>query len=471
MNGSNMNSLKDDRIVREEFSNWLNTTSSELPEYELKANPYRKYYVYALCEKTTDGSLTPFYIGKGANDRVWSHSDETQAELAELEEEAKRYDFTKEQIQLRKDTISEKHKRIEALEKEDRLSRIIVKTGLTEYEAFMCESALINIFRLDGLSFPRAEKLTNKVNGHANPFEKYAEIETEALSVDEYYDNYCKNPILVNAMNDEQKENFDDTNIIFININKFYKKCTDRKIFPTKDEQTQAIREAVRAFWNMAPREDVKYAFAMVNGSIKGVFKVVKENDGTVSHSILDMWHDDYPKFDKLQERKMENEVAEAIYNDLISQSPRLLDEHKPADKQLKKYKNTLYSQLKDPAKKAFKNSIDDYENKYRKWKNNNQKEWDKYNNKTRKTKPSFECNEEDFLNHRLSDWLNKRFLVLTELSEDDPDYTKYINCSIRYSPEYIRQLSENNPDRKKIKSTPFDQNPVTYLKNILKDD
>ena len=44
MNGSNMNSLKDDRIIREEFSNWLNTTSSKLPEYELKANPSRKYY-------------------------------------------------------------------------------------------------------------------------------------------------------------------------------------------------------------------------------------------------------------------------------------------------------------------------------------------------------------------------------------------------------------------------------------------
>ena len=35
-----------------------------------------EYYVYALCEKTNDGKLVPFYIGKGKGERVWAHEME-----------------------------------------------------------------------------------------------------------------------------------------------------------------------------------------------------------------------------------------------------------------------------------------------------------------------------------------------------------------------------------------------------------
>ena len=406
----------------------------------------------------------------------------------------------------------------------------MVKTGLTEYEAFMCESALINIFRLEGLSFPSTTILTNKVNGHANTFEKYAEIETAALSVEEYYELYCKNPILVDVLVDamdleknpeladvidkedrelrlklveemdpEQREDFQDRNIIFININGIYSECTDNKKFPDKDEQTQAIREGVRAFWPITPEDknkDAEYVFAMVNGRIKGVFKIVKDDNNTFSYSILDMWRDNYPSFFKLTGRKKEYETIRAIYNDLISQG--ILIEHIPADKQLKKYKKTLYSQLNDVTKKLFKESLIDtseYENwltkkkekdsefqdnynsrtlyyneLYKAWEKDNQKKWDKYYNKKKTKKPEFDCSEVSFLNNVLWNQIDKKYFVLTELSQCDPDYTKYINCSVRFSPEYIPVFQAVKNYKNKEKRTPFDQFPARYLKSILKD-
>ncbi len=516
MSSSNIKLHKDERIIREEFSSWISDTASEIPEEELKSSTSRKYYVYALCETTNDDSLIPFYIGKGTNDRVWSHSDETQAELDEIEEEAIKFNYTEEEIQLRKDTVSEKHKRIEELEKKDRLSRIIVKSGLTEYEAFMCESALINIFRLDVLSFSRADKLTNKVNGHANPFEKYAEIETAALTVEKYYEKYCKKPILVDVLNNAQeelekleklneqkkleelkelKEDFEGNNIIFININDFYKDCNNNKLFPTEAEKNEAIREGARAFWGMKPEnsnKDVKYAFAMVNGKIKGVFKILKDDDNSISHCILDMWHENYPRFDKLPGRKKDNDLTEAIYKDL--EKDLEIEEHKPAEEQLAKIKYELYSKLSDATKELFKESIirsgyedwlkkkrrkdpkfPDYKNSrnscfndmYSKWEKENQKKWNDYKNGKRAKKPQFESNEESFLNNQLMNWYERRFLILDDLGADDPDYTKYINCSVRYSSDYVNYLKENNPDSKKIKTKPFDQNPITYFKSI----
>ena len=49
--------------MRKEFSEWLEEVAGELQE--AGDNGLRKYYVYALCEQKDDGSIIPFYIGKG----------------------------------------------------------------------------------------------------------------------------------------------------------------------------------------------------------------------------------------------------------------------------------------------------------------------------------------------------------------------------------------------------------------------
>ena len=145
---------KNDELIRDEFSSFLNDTANEVFEEQEKKNhkekeTLRKYYVYALCEIDENNKrLIPFYIGKGTGDRVWNHADETADEIKEIEEEAKKYGYSDEYKQNLLNTVSEKHKKITELGK-DKISYIIIKSGLTEYESFMCESALINLLTLE----------------------------------------------------------------------------------------------------------------------------------------------------------------------------------------------------------------------------------------------------------------------------------------------------------------------------------
>ena len=130
----------------------------------------RSYYVYALC---TDSG--PFYIGKGKGLRILNHQD-----VALLAEENVNAD----------DTLSsdEKQERIRAMStklqnliaNKEEIAPVIIKWGLTEHEAFMCESSLINLLKFcKGKSI---SELTNLVNGHASPVElaNSADVKTKA---------------------------------------------------------------------------------------------------------------------------------------------------------------------------------------------------------------------------------------------------------------------------------------------------
>ena len=132
-------------------------------------NEKDKYYVYGLYE---EGKQLPFYIGKGEGTRLISHIDEA---LTGINQE--------ENIQIsKKIQIIRKHK--------GKIIPVIIKFGLTEHEAFMAESALINLINFS----KENEELTNLVSGHASKREK-ATISKDGLiqarSIENFIDNYA----------------------------------------------------------------------------------------------------------------------------------------------------------------------------------------------------------------------------------------------------------------------------------------
>jgi hypothetical protein len=193
----------------------------------------------------------------------------------------------------------------------------------------MCESSLINLLHLKGLFYPNGNELTNKDNGHSNKFEKEAKIDTAAETVEDYVRKYCKKPIIKNELDEDQKD-LRDKKILLQNINQTYNLCIDKNEFPTIDEQKNAILEAVRGFWDHGNPEKMDYVFAMYDGKIKGVYKVIKNSNHPNFHRILDVNRNDYPRFASLDFRKEDNKIADAIMKDLSHRKDIVIDINDP---------------------------------------------------------------------------------------------------------------------------------------------
>ena len=393
-------------VMKTEFIFSLNFYSKEIKEKEEQENyeTTRKYYVYALCEKK-DGKLIPFYIGKGTGARVWNHKDEADKEYQEIQEE---YKNDKDKLDKALATLSAKKQMIDRLG--DNISHIIIKSGLTEYEAFMCESSLINLLNLKNFFYPNENELTNKVNGHSNKFEKEAKIDTAAETVEDYVRKYCKKPIIKNELDEDQKD-LRGKKIFLRNINLTYNSCIE---FPTIDEQKKAILEAVRGFWDDGKPEKMDYVFAMYEGKIKGVYKVIKDSNHPNFHRILDVNRKDYPRFDALSFRKEDNKIADAIIKDLSNRTDIKIDENDPytgLKKNNNAIKKSIYKYLTDKTKDIIRNSIGV----------TGEKTFGNPNDDPKKR------TEIEYYNHKLSKWANKKYFVL----EEYPEFYKYINCSI----------------------------------------
>lgn len=128
-----------------------------------------KFYVYILC----DNNDIPFYVGKGIENRVFEHEFETIDNTLNMN----------------------KFKKIESIRKEGGLvKKYIIHAGLSEDEAFACETALMNILKF--LHHP----LTNIMDGKSN-------ILKNALSVEQIESKFGT-PIKEDDVfdNDERKD-------------------------------------------------------------------------------------------------------------------------------------------------------------------------------------------------------------------------------------------------------------------------
>lgn len=255
------------------------------------------YYVYVLCDKGL-----PFYVGKGIGTRCLQH----EMSLEELKKERTTKNMSDEELEqleeeLKKE-LTQKLNCINNAKKKDTFDVAIIKFGLTEHEAYMAESAVINTLKFCN------HNLSNIVNGHASKKEKETGEETKARYISELLWDCCPREVslrdIMNFLNvpdfpfDYMKET-----AVFINFNDLYPYC----------ENEMDIWDAVRGCWRMEDKKakEVKYIFAMHNNVIKGIFKVKRdaEADFQKIHSMTSVL-EKIPG-SNVHHRKSENDMKE----------------------------------------------------------------------------------------------------------------------------------------------------------------
>lgn len=176
-------------------------------------------YVYALVNPDTG---LPFYIGKGEDNRVFSHVHEESV-----------------------DRSSDKLELIDEIGR-DRVKHVILRHGMTKSEAFLVESVLIDFFK----NTPGLESLAqgNAVMGHGTSLMGYRTAE-------EVVKMYSSEPLMSLPKD-----------CLLININRRF----DRK------HEINEIYEATKEIWKMSFRraQTFNYVLSEYQGYIRGVFKV-----------------------------------------------------------------------------------------------------------------------------------------------------------------------------------------------------
>lgn len=243
--------------------------------FTLNRDSLHKYYVYMLL----DENKVPFYIGKGQGGRVFQHEYDADDFLEIIRNE-------REDISGVYDNLSDKIKHI--LENAGKIEKVIIKWGLTENEAFMCESALMNMY-----DYINPDVLTNIVNGHASDLEKYSRhidgSATRARSVDSFIQNVAIEEICF-------KDYCKDIPVVFITNNVSFVKLDKEKNDP-KFTADKYFYDSVRGFWKLSRNkvEKARFVIALSQQIVTGVYPVSSDRWFTMA----DYPTEDFPIFPK----------------------------------------------------------------------------------------------------------------------------------------------------------------------------
>lgn len=175
-----------------------------------------KSYVYLYIDPRNDEI---FYVGKGNNNRCFSH--------------------------LKDDSESDKVNRIREIEKEGKAPVIeFLIHGIDDDTALRVEAAVIDLLNV--------KKLTNKVKGHSSS-------KIGRMSIDKLISLYKK-----------ERANITEPSLL-IKISKTF----------NYSMTAQELYDATRQFWVLGKdKEKVKFAFAVFDGMIQEVYKVISWHPG-----------------------------------------------------------------------------------------------------------------------------------------------------------------------------------------------
>lgn len=187
--------------------------------FDEKTKQALKHYVYILLDPCDN---RPFYVGKGIDDRVFSH---IACALTDSDITNAKYDKIREIIQSGKS-----------------VSHVIVRHGLSEIEAFKIEASLIDTLNYCGIL------LSNIVSGHGS-------VEKGLMTTNEINRLYNAEPL----------KNI-DSNCVLININKTYKRGNGSNPIYQATKETWLIKESRLS--------QIKYVLSEYRGLIVEVFEV-----------------------------------------------------------------------------------------------------------------------------------------------------------------------------------------------------
>ncbi len=211
-------------------------------EFKQSVKDALNYYVYALVNPI-DHMI--FYIGKGKGDRVFQHAEDALDENSQS---------------LKLDTIRMIHAQ------GNKVEYYILRHNLTEEEAFLLESTLIDMLTYS--KFNHENQLTNIVSGHHQWDEGIKSIN----EINVLYD--CSN-IKIN-INDK---------LLLVSLNRSFNHAKAKGVYRRID-----IYESTRKYWAIGAdrAQEVDYVLGVYKGIVRCVIKVEsykwvsQAEDGTV---------------------------------------------------------------------------------------------------------------------------------------------------------------------------------------------
>jgi|BioPla2DNA2_1021312.scaffolds.fasta_scaffold17689_4 hypothetical protein len=202
---------------------------SDIPFFSPEVCDEIKYYVYRLVDPRNGET---FYVGKGKNNRVFDH---VKYALNEITNDGL-FDTDGE------DAESLKVKRIREIYNAGlSVTHIIQKYGLTDRDARIIESVLIDVYSIDN-------KLTNKIKGYNSYNEPTNAIVLQnTLALPEY------------------KDEIENPKYIIIKIKEH-----------TLQQRNNDLYQTTRSAWKINPEKAIKYPYVLsvMNGVVKEVYLV-----------------------------------------------------------------------------------------------------------------------------------------------------------------------------------------------------
>lgn len=263
-----------------------------------------KYYVYTL----RDTNNIPFYVGKGCGNRLLQHNKQAMSIKSLLEDDPQITISTREKIE----------KLIQLNNNTDFYH--IEKYGLSEYEAFMCESILINYIESIGI------KLTNVVNGHASESEKnsLSTIKTKSRSLSEFLTDVAIPEIDISEIK---------YNVAFVKVNKSFDCCVDENNIVDKSK----LKSCVSGCWHIGrdKLKRIKYVLALYKQKVVGIYNIKSiSNEINIEYKNtnlldfptfpfetrkIDIWK---AKFDSIEqaEKTLNNDDYKLLYDTLLQE-------------------------------------------------------------------------------------------------------------------------------------------------------